>query len=69
MNLNDLIITKVKDITMYQTLCPNCGWKNSLDVIAHYGPKCGKDLYCMTLTAPSGMSKNSECIGGVDYGR
>ena len=64
--MEDLIITKVKDITMYKTVCPNCGWKNSLDVMAHYCPKCGKDLYCMTLTDVSGMSESGECIGGFD---
>ena len=66
MNLNDLIITKVKDVTMYKTRCPDCGWKNSLDVMAHYCPKCGKDLYVMTLTEIGDSFDSDECIGGVD---
>lgn len=66
--MEDLIITKVKNITMYKTLCPNCGWKNSLEVAAHYCPKCGKDLKAMVFTDNSGVSKSNECIGGIDCG-
>lgn len=66
MKLNDLIIDKVKDITMYHIQCPDCGWKNSLNIIAHYCPKCGKDLKYMVFTDISNMSENSECIGGID---
>lgn len=65
--MEDLIITKVKDITMYKINCPNCGWKNSLEVMAHCCPKCGKDLKAMVFVDNSGMSESSECIGGIDY--
>lgn len=66
MDLNDLIITKVKDVTMYKTSCPDCGWKNSLDVMAHYCLKCGKDLYVMTLAEIGNSFDSDECIGDVD---
>ena len=45
-DLNSLIIDKMKHIDLYYIQCPDCGWKNSLDVMAHYCPKCGKDLLC-----------------------
>ena len=61
--------TKVKDITMYKTACPNCGWKNSLKVMAHYCPKCGKDLKVMVFVDNNGMSESSECIGGFDLSK
>lgn len=67
--MEDLIITKVKDITMYKMYCPNCGWKNSLEVMAHYCPKCGKDLKAMVFVDNSGMTESSEYIGGFDLSR
>ena len=67
--MEDFIITKVKDITMYKTKCPNCGWKNTLEVMAHYCPKCGKDLYVMTLTEIGNLSESNECIGGIDLSK
>ena len=48
-NPNELIITKVLKMTAYHTKCPNCGWKNSLEVEGYYCPKCGKDLKIMTI--------------------
>jgi rRNA maturation endonuclease Nob1 len=72
MNLNDLIITKVKNITLYKTQCPNCGWKNSLSVMAHYCPKCGKDLLCMKFTTLPEVEKlpdSIECLGGIDLAK
>lgn len=64
-DLNDFIITKAKEITMYKMQCPDCGWHNTLDVMAHYCPKCGRNLKLITLVDIS-ESNSSECIGGID---
>lgn len=64
-NLNDFIITKAKEITMFKIQCPDCGWENSLEVMAHYCPKCGRNLKLMTLV-DIGESNSNECIGGID---
>lgn len=66
MDLNNLIITKIEDMSLYKKQCLNCGWKNPLDVIAHYCPKCGNDLKFMTLTEISDLSEDNECVSSID---
>lgn len=46
MNLDELILPKVVEATFYKLVCPNCGWHNSIKDLAHFCPKCGKDLKC-----------------------
>lgn len=64
-DLNNLIIDKIKHIDLYYIKCPDCGWNNSLDIMSHYCPKCGKDLLCGRLTEVNGAT-GIECLCGID---
>ena len=46
MNLDELILLKIVDATFYKSICPNCGWHNSIKDLAYFCPKCGKNLKC-----------------------
>lgn len=44
MNFDELILPHIVEVTFYKLSCPNCGWENSINDLAHFCPKCGKDL-------------------------
>lgn len=48
------LIFKAKKIDLYRIQCQDCGWKNSLNIMAHYCPKCGKNLWLGSCTEIEG---------------
>ena len=45
-NLNKLVLPHIAEVTFYKTKCPDCGWENSINDLAYFCPKCGKNLKC-----------------------
>lgn len=43
-DMQNFILDKIITINIYARKCPNCGWSNTIDALAYYCPKCGKDL-------------------------
>ena len=54
MNLDDFIITKIKEIDIYYLKCPKCGYENIPEYLVKICPVCGKKL-------SSGHLENIEC--------
>lgn len=48
---DELILPNIVEAIFYKLSCPNCGWKNSINDLASFCPKCGKDLKCGRLVS------------------
>lgn len=68
MNFSKFDILDIEEITLYKTICPNCGWKNSADKsnLAYFCPKCGKDLECLCLQRIDEVARERRIVSEIN---